>query len=145
MIHKDDDVGNSSILGEIGIQKHILAAIQPGAPTDVNWGQGSKGAYAGWSLARASRPALPKPAFCEVLIEEYVLTVLFPYGSVRKSLDLGHTLVGTVYVPGPKTGMQRNMRGHHIESIREVESVDRFLQVPVYVVSIDRAAAGRRT
>ena len=41
--------------------------------------------------------------------------------------------------------MQRDMRGNYIESIREVESVNRFLQVPVYVVSIDRAAAGRRT
>jgi hypothetical protein len=60
-------------------------------------------------------------------------------------LDLGYAGVGAVDETGSGAGIQGDVCGDDIPDAREIESVDRLLQVSFFVVDVDAAAAAGGT
>ena len=68
----------------------------------------------------------------------------FSRESVGERLNLSHPGVGAIYISGASAGIKRDVCGHNIRRIREVEPIQRFRQLSLRVVDLN-AASGSGT
>ena len=64
------------------------------------------------------------------------------YNSVSERLDIRHSGIRAIHKPRARAGIQRDVRGNHVESVGEAEAVDESPQISIDVVDVD-GAAGR--